>query len=112
MGEWANQRFTRSSNEMPSALTTRRAWIAWLAICLIWGTTYLAIKIALESVPPFLMGGFRYVFGGTILTLLLFATGRRLPPASHWPMQVLLGFSCWRSATVASSGASSTSPAV
>jgi hypothetical protein len=33
------------------------AYIAWAAICLIWGTTYLAIKICLETIPPALMGG-------------------------------------------------------
>ena len=36
-------------------------------ICLVWGTTYLAIKVALESIPPFLMGGLRYVIAGSLL---------------------------------------------
>jgi drug/metabolite transporter (DMT)-like permease len=34
-----------------------RAWSAWIAVCLIWGTTYLAIKIALETMPPFSWAG-------------------------------------------------------
>ena len=41
-----------------------RAWIAWAAVCVIWGTTYLGIKVALETVPPFVMGGFRYTIAG------------------------------------------------
>ena len=35
------------------------AYAAWIAVCLIWGTTYLAIKICLETIPPALMGGIR-----------------------------------------------------
>ena len=49
---------------VPAATTQRRAWIAWVAVCLIWGTTYLGIKVALETIPPFLMGGLRYVAAG------------------------------------------------
>ena len=45
----------------------RNAWIAWAAVCLIWGTTYLAIKIALETIPPFLMGGIRYLIALSLI---------------------------------------------
>src|SRR2546426_9005034 len=38
--------------------TRRRAYMAWIAVCLIWGTTYLGIRIALETIPPFLMAAF------------------------------------------------------
>ena len=34
-------------------------------ICVVWGTTYVAIKIALETIPPFLMGGLRYIAAGS-----------------------------------------------
>ena len=39
----------------------RSAYLAWLAVCLIWGTTYLGIRVALETIPPGLVGGIRYV---------------------------------------------------
>ncbi len=71
---------------------TRRAWIAWFAICLIWGTTYLAIKIALGTIPPLLLGGFRYLFAAAIMVAVLKLQGRRLPPASAWPTQAAIGF--------------------
>jgi len=71
---------------------TRRAWLAWIAICLIWGTTYLAIKIALGTIPPLLMGGFRYLIAGAIMVAAIKLRGARLPPASTWPSQVLIGF--------------------
>jgi drug/metabolite transporter (DMT)-like permease len=70
----------------------RLAWAAWTAVCLIWGTTYLAIKVALETIPPFLMGGLRYVTAGLILAGILKATGRGLPPVRAWAWLGLLGF--------------------
>jgi drug/metabolite transporter (DMT)-like permease len=68
----------------------RLAWIAWSAICLIWGTTYLAIKVALDTVPPFLMGGLRYFTGGIILAGLLRLRGHVLP-LSEWRTLAVLG---------------------
>ena len=59
-----------------------RAYLAWAAVCVIWGTTYLGIRVSLESVPPALMGGLRWTIAGSLLALYLVARGRRLPPAS------------------------------
>jgi len=70
---------------------TRRAWIAWLAICLIWGTTYLAIKVGLDTIPPLLLGGFRYIIAATIMIAALTLRGRQLPPFSAWPIQAVIG---------------------
>jgi drug/metabolite transporter (DMT)-like permease len=70
----------------------RLAYLAWGAVCLIWGTTYLGIRICLESIPPMLMGGLRWIVAGTLVTLYLAAGRVRLPPASRWPSIVLLGF--------------------
>lgn len=75
-----------------SRAVARRAWAAWIAVCVIWGTTYLAIKIALETIPPFLMGGIRYVLAGAALAAILSARGRALPPRSMWPRLAVLGF--------------------
>lgn len=75
-----------------TASIQRRAWIAWTAVCLIWGTTYLAIKIALETIPPFLMGGIRYLIGGAILAAWLIARREGLPPVREWARLALLGF--------------------
>ena len=41
-----------------------RAYLAWAAVCVIWGTTYLGIRVALETIPPFLMGGLRWTAAG------------------------------------------------
>jgi drug/metabolite transporter (DMT)-like permease len=75
----------------PGHESRRLAWIAWVAICVIWGTTYLAIKVALDTVPPFLMGGLRYTFGGLILAGILRLKGHALPRPSEWKTLAVLG---------------------
>ena len=62
----------------------RAAYLAWIVVCLIWGTTYLGIRIALESIPPALVGGIRYTLAGLILAIVLHLRGERLPPKSYW----------------------------
>ncbi len=77
---------------MTGSQQVRRAWIAWFAICVIWGTTYLAIKVALGTIPALLVGGFRYIAAGTIMITALKLRGRKLPPVSAWPTQAVIGF--------------------
>jgi drug/metabolite transporter (DMT)-like permease len=69
----------------------RLAWIAWIAVCVIWGTTYLGIRVSLESIPPALMAGFRWSIAGGILTAVVLARGGSLPPRRTWPGLALLG---------------------
>jgi len=71
--------------------TAARAYIAWLVVCVVWGTTYLAIRIALESIPPLLMGGFRYTIAGVMLLAALWWRGERFPPLRAWGVLVVLG---------------------
>jgi drug/metabolite transporter (DMT)-like permease len=68
------------------------AWLAWATICVVWGTTYLAIRVALETVPVFLVAGLRWVAAGVVLALVAMATGRRMPPPRTWASLALLGF--------------------
>ena len=69
----------------------RLAYVSWIAVCLIWGTTYLAIRIALETIPPMLLGGIRFLAAGAVLCLLVVSRGSRLPPLHEWPRQAALG---------------------
>jgi drug/metabolite transporter (DMT)-like permease len=64
-----------------TALQRRNAYIAWAAVCLIWGTTYLGIKIALETVPPFIVGGLRFTAAGLVLAIVRKLQGKRMPDA-------------------------------
>jgi drug/metabolite transporter (DMT)-like permease len=77
----------------PSSARQRRlAGFAWTAVCLIWGTTYLGIRVSLESMPPALMGGLRWTIAGGLLAIYVAARGHKLPPPSRWPGILLLGF--------------------
>jgi drug/metabolite transporter (DMT)-like permease len=69
----------------------RRAYLAWIAVCLIWGTTYLAIRISLESIPPLLMAAMRWIAAGGLLIALLALRGERLPARREWPTLAILG---------------------
>ena len=80
----------------PSTPSTRQqrklAYAAWVAVCLIWGTTYLGIRVSLETMPPALMGGLRWTIAGGLLALWLVLRGEKLPPPSRWGPLALLGF--------------------
>jgi drug/metabolite transporter (DMT)-like permease len=77
----------------PSSARERRlAYFAWLAVCLIWGTTYLGIRISLETMPPALMGGLRWTIAGGLLAGYLLARGEGLPGRSRWPGIGLMAF--------------------
>jgi drug/metabolite transporter (DMT)-like permease len=69
----------------------RRAYLAWLAVCLIWGTTYLGIRIALETIPPLLMAAIRWIVAGGLLIVVLRLRGERMPDRREWPALTLLG---------------------
>ena len=70
----------------------RAAYLAWVTVCIVWGTTYLGIRICLETIPPMMMGGFRWSIAGLSLVVYLKASGQPLPPRERWPGLVLLGF--------------------
>jgi drug/metabolite transporter (DMT)-like permease len=61
-------------------------------VCLVWGTTYLAIAVALETLPPLSMAGFRFIVAGSVLAAVLKFRGERMPPPSAWSRLALLGF--------------------
>lgn len=56
-----------------------KAYIAWIAICILWGTTYLFIRIGVETFPPMLFAGFRWIIAGTILISILKLRGEKFP---------------------------------
>src|SRR4051794_21689480 len=80
----------RVISEHPNA-ERRSAYLAWIAVCLIWGTTYLAIRIALESIPPLLMAAIRWIVAGGLLVIVLKLRGEDMPARRAWPMLTVLG---------------------
>lgn len=56
-----------------------KAYIAWFSICIIWGTTYLAIRVGVKDVPPLLFAGLRWLLAGPIILIFLKLRGYKLP---------------------------------
>jgi drug/metabolite transporter (DMT)-like permease len=68
------------------------AYIAFVTVCIVWGTTYLGIHVALETVPVLLVAGLRWMFAGLVMSVLMLVTGRGLPKPRLWGPLALLGF--------------------
>ena len=76
---------------LPGTSTNRWAWAAFIAVCVFWGTTYLGIKVALETVPPFLLGGMRFTLAGSVLAIALKMMGHRWPDWRRTPTFLVIG---------------------
>lgn len=65
--------------------------LSLLALYVIWGSTYLAMRFALETMPPFLMSGSRFLIAGTLLYTFLRLRGAPRPTAREWGASALVG---------------------
>jgi drug/metabolite transporter (DMT)-like permease len=65
---------------------------AFAAIYIIWGTTYLFIRIAVETMPPFLMAGSRFLVAGLLSFLFLRWRGVARPRRIEWRSAAIIGF--------------------
>ena len=77
---------------MKADRTRSLAYVAFITVCIVWGTTYLAIHVALETIPVLLVAGLRWMFAGVVMSTFMFATGRGLPKPRLWAPLALLGF--------------------
>ena len=64
---------------------------AFAAVYIVWGATYLAIRIAVETIPPFLMAGTRFMTAGLVLHAVLRASGVPAPTRIHWRSAFIIG---------------------
>ncbi|NIR45498.1 MAG: EamA family transporter [Gemmatimonadetes bacterium] len=64
---------------------------AFAAIYLVWGSTYLAIRFAVETLPPFLMTAVRFLIAGALMYAWARARGAPRPTASNWIATALVG---------------------
>ena len=67
------------------------AYVCFFIVCSVWGTTYLAVRVALDSMPVLLVTGIRWMSAGVIMSALMLASGRGLPPMRLWGPLALLG---------------------
>jgi drug/metabolite transporter (DMT)-like permease len=76
-----------------SVAGSRKAQVlaAFLAVYLIWGSTYLAIRFAVETLPPFLLAGTRFLAAGAVLYVWVRLRGGKRPTAIHWRSALIVG---------------------
>src|SRR5574341_823849 len=68
-----------------------RIWTALIALYIVWGSTYLAIRFAVESIPPFMSAGLRFLISGAILLVWRRAVGDTLPTRNQWKSLTIVG---------------------
>lgn len=64
---------------------------AFAAVYIIWGSTYLAIRIAIETMPPFAMAGLRFIIAGALLYGWQRMRGAPAPLHVHWRSAAIIG---------------------
>jgi drug/metabolite transporter (DMT)-like permease len=69
----------------------KRSILAFLAVSLIWGSTYLAIRVAIEAYPPFLLGGLRFLAAGAVMYAAARLRGEAAPTRVEWGSALLTG---------------------
>ncbi|MDF2683046.1 MAG: multidrug transporter [Brevibacillus sp.] len=65
--------------------------LALLTVYLFWGGTYLGMKVAIESMPPFIMAGVRFLLAGMVLFLIGRWKGAEMPRAAEWRGAGIIG---------------------
>lgn len=68
-----------------------KIWIALLALYIVWGSTYLAIRFAVETIPPFFHAGIRFLVSGLILVIWQRAAGEPMPTRKQWISLAIIG---------------------
>ena len=68
-----------------------KVWIALLALYIVWGSTYLAIRFAVETIPPFMHASLRFLISGAILYIWRRAAGDPAPTLGNWKSTAIVG---------------------
>jgi len=69
-----------------------RIWVALVTVYIVWGSTYLAIRFAVETMPPFLMAGVRFLVAGLILYAWRKFSGDIPARKIEWRSAAIIGF--------------------
>src|SRR4029453_11894039 len=73
------------------APTKARVVIAFAALYLIWGSTYLGIRFAIETIPPFLMAGNRFLIAGLFMYAIAWSQGIGKSSWANWRTSLIIG---------------------
>ncbi len=68
-----------------------KVWLALLALYIVWGSTYLGIKFAIETIPPFFHAGVRFLASGLILVIWQLSAGSSMPTRKQWISTGIIG---------------------
>jgi drug/metabolite transporter (DMT)-like permease len=74
----------------PSSPATWKTFLAFAIIYFVWGSTFLAIRIGVAEVPPFLLAGMRFLIAGLVIYLWMIARGEPSPTPRQWTSAFLL----------------------
>ena len=81
-----------SNSTASSAATSTQIATALIALYIIWGSTYLAIRFALQGgFPPFLLGGVRFIIAGSLMYAFLRWRGVPAPSRGQWRNMAMMG---------------------
>ena len=68
-----------------------KVWLALLALYIVWGSTHLGIKFAIETIPPFFHAGVRFLASGLILVIWQRSVGSSMPTRKQWISTGIIG---------------------
>lgn len=68
-----------------------KIWIALVALYIVWGSTYLGMRIAIETIPPFVQGAIRFFISGVIIITWQWFKGESMPTGRQWISCAIIG---------------------
>ena len=74
-----------------AAPTRIRIIVAFAALYLVWGSTFLGIRFAIETIPPFLMAGARFLIAGLIMYAIAWSQGINKSSWASWGTSLIIG---------------------
>lgn len=86
-----NLNFMTDCRRFMAAPTRIRIIVAFAALYLIWGSTFLGIRFAIETIPPLLMAGTRFVLAGAIMYLVAWWQGIGKSSWAAWRTSLIIG---------------------
>src|SRR5436305_1113553 len=78
-------------HQFMAAPTKIRIIAAFVALYLIWGSTFLGIRFAIETIPPFLMAGARFMLAGVIMYAIAWSQGIGKSSWANWLTSLIIG---------------------
>ena len=86
-----NLNFMTDCRHFMTAPTRVRIIVAFAALYLIWGSTFLGIRFAIETIPPFLMAGARFLIAGVIMYSIALSQGIGKSSWANWRTSLIIG---------------------